>query len=365
MKSTGSAFLRRIVRSDMGLRPWGACFSAPAVRYAGRSVGIAAGLVMAALLFTPALPVDAQTANPARADDSSGGEVPSSENLPDPAVELADLLVSDTSDWMDALNALRENPEKSREVMMLAVQQDLQSPNRWRIFHHIIEFGQAEDIPLLLERVGTAATPLERIALEGSARALYPAAYKAEDLSRVVEVFSFSQAGSAKTLDGRNTGRLVMSRNVFANYHREGLPIGVIKRLLPLLGRSYASRDSVKRVIRRELRKKTWKKYKEKLLEPVQPVPVWQSQEGLLRFSLRNPLSRPLMLKVAFNAWGSRLEPELEPRYVYLAPEEGKQVDIPVRVVKNRDTPTARIGMRMWEVHGPFVPIFQKLYITF
>jgi hypothetical protein len=156
-----------------------------------------------------------------------------------------------------------------------------------------------------------------------------------------------------------------MSKSVFATYHREGLPIGVIKRLLPLLGRSYASRDSVERVIRRVLRRKTWKTYKEKLLEPVQPVPIWQTQEGLLRFSLRNPLPRPLMLRVAFNAWNSRLEPELGPRYVYLAPEEGKQVDIPVRVVKSRDTSTARIGMRMWEVHGPFVPIFQKLYITF
>ena len=89
------------------------------------------------------------------------------------------------------------------------------------------------------------------------------------------------------------------------------------------------------------------------------------AQEGLLRFTMRNSLARPLMLKVAFNAWGSRFDPALEPRYVYLAPETSQQVDIPVRVVKRRDVSAARVGMRMWEVNGPFVPIFQKLYINF
>ena len=352
MNSLGGAFLQRIGRSGTGWRPWRA---SSAVRSF-----MAAGLVIAAVLAAPALPADAQTAK-----GSNGVRAPGSENLPDPAVELADLLVSDTSDWLDALNALREDPEKSREVMMLAVQQDLQSPNRWRIFHHIIEFGHAEDIPFLLERLETATTPQERIALLGSARALYPAAYKGEDLSLVVEVFSFAQTGSPVILEDSKTGRLVMSKQVFANYHREGLPIDVIKRMLPLLGRSYKNRETLVRVMSRELRKSTWEIHKEKLLEPVQPRPEWHAQEGLLRFSLRNPLPRPLMLKVAFNAWGSRLEPELEPRFVYLAPEEAKQVDIPVRVVKSRETSAARIDMRMWEVHGPFVQIDQKLYVSF
>jgi hypothetical protein len=36
-----------------------------------------------------------------------------------------------------------------------------------------------------------------------------------------------------------------------------------------------------------------------------------------------------------------------------------------VRVVKSQANSLVRVGMRMWEINGPFVPIFQKLYITF
>ena len=314
--------------------------------------------------------------SPGYGQDSSGsfngtasgpvnGAVSIPEFQPDPAVELAGLLNEDTADWLEALDRLRGQPEYTRRVMMFAVEEDFQSPYRWRIFHHLIEFGEPEDIPSLLERIESAANPLERLALEGSARALYPATYQGEDLSLVVEVFSFAQTKPAEALQGRNTDKWVMSADVFANYHREGLPIDVIKRLLPLKGRAYGSVESLQRKIRRHLRKKQWKAHQKALLAPVQPVPEWMAQEGLLRFTMRNSLARPLMLKVAFNAWGSRFDPVLEPRYVYLAPETTQQVDIPVRVVKSRDISAARVGMRMWEVNGPFVPIFQKLYINF
>ena len=318
------------------------------------------GVVLATVMIAAASLAVAQ--NPGNSRD---GKRRNAAKLPNPAVALADLLDDDVSNWLEALNVLRAKPERSRRVMMLAVQQDLKSPNRWRIFHHISEFGRAEDIPLLLQRIDTASTPLEKLTLEGSARALYPAAYQGEDLSFVVEVFSFAQTKPPETLDGRHTNKLVMSRDVYANYHREGLPIDVIKRLLPLKGRAYGGSESLQRAISRLLRKKQWEAHRELLLAPIEPVPEWMAQEGLLRFSMRNPLDRPLLLKVAFNAWGSRFDPEVAPRYVYLAPEATKQVDIPVRVVKSRETAAARVGMRLWEVNGPFVPIFQKLYITF
>lgn len=328
----------------------------------------ASALLLGAIQLTSGSPNYAQHAsspvNGAASGPANGAES-IAEPQPDPALELAGLLEEDRADWLEALDRLRAQPEYTRQVLMLAVEEDFQSPYRWRIFHHLIEFGESEDIPLLLERIETAANPLERLALEGSARALYPAAYQGEDLSLVVEVFSFAQTKPAEVLQGRNTDKWVMSADVFANYHREGLPINVIKRLLPLKGRAYGSAESLERKIDSQLRKKQWKAHRQALLAPVRPVPSWMAQEGLLRFTMRNPLARPLMLKVAFNAWSSRFDPDLEPRYIYLAPEATRQVDIPVRVVKSRDISTARVGMRMWEVNGPFVPIFQKLYINF
>ena len=319
--------------------------------------------MLTALLLVPLL-----VASPAWAQSekkTAKDEEEAAKNLPDPAVELAGLLGEDSSEWFQTLQALRERPDESRDLMMLAVEQDIQAPNRWRIFHHIIEFGRSEDIPLLLERMETAATPLEKMALEGSARALYPAAYQGDDLSLVVEGFSFAQTKSPEPLESQHTGKLLMSRSVFENYHREGLPIVVIKKLLPLRGRAYRNESILEQAMRRALRKKEWETHRVVLLAPVEPVQEFVAQEGLLRFQMRNPLARPLMLKVTFNAWGARFDPAIESRLVYLAPDASKQVDLPVRVIKSRETTSARLGMRMWEVNGQFVPIFQKLYITF
>ena len=71
------------------------------------------------------------------------------------------------------------------------------------------------------------------------------------------------------------------------------------------------------------------------------------------------------MFKVAFNAWFARFDPPVPPKLVYLEPGTTKQIDLPVRVVKSQANSLVRVGMRMWEINGPFVPIFQKLYITF
>ena len=325
-----------------------------------RCAGPAALLLLGALLLGVSAPAAAQYYA-----TSIDAQNLLEEHLVDPAVELAGLLAADAAQWFDALAASRLSPEQTRELMVMAIEQDLASPNRWRIYHHMIEFGLPEDIPLLLERAETAALPLEKLALEGSARALYPAAYQGEDLSLVVEDFSFSQTSPPQLLKGRHTGKLLMSRDVFENYHREGLPIKVIKRLLPLRGRAYRSEERLGNAMRRSLNKKLWKAHRAKLLERLEPVPERIAQEGLLRFQLGNPLARPLMFKVAFNAWFARFDPPVPPKLVYLEPGTTKQIDLPVRVVKSQANSLVRVGMRMWEINGPFVPIFQKLYITF
>ncbi len=286
-------------------------------------------------------------------------------DLPDPAVELAGLLDEEPERWFAALEKLRAEPERARDLLVLAIEQGLESPNGWRIFHHMIEFGQAEDIPVLLRRLETAKTPLERKALRGAARSLYPAANQGEDLALAVQEFSFVQTGPPVALNGGKAGSVSLSRYVFQVYHRESLPVRVIRRLLPLRGRAFASEERLMHAMAGRLGKKNWKEYRDKLLEPVQPQPKMHVLEGLLRFQLRNPLQRPLMVRVAFNVWFARFEAEPEAKLVFLEPGATSRIDFPARVVKNQSRASVRVDMRMWEVNGPFIPIFQKLYVTF
>ncbi|MCZ6533208.1 MAG: hypothetical protein O7A08_09620 [SAR324 cluster bacterium] len=284
---------------------------------------------------------------------------------PDPGLALGGLLDETPEKWLEALDNLRREPERTRRLLLLAIELQLESPRRWRIFHHMIEFGLAEDIPLLLEQLETVESPLERKALLGAARSLYPAANRSEDLSLAVEEFAFVQTKPPAALNGHRAGKTQLSSYVFRYYHRESVSVQVIRRLLPLRGRTFASEAALAEAMSHRLGKNDWPALRAKLLEPVQPLPEQVAQEGLLRVRLRNPLSRPLMLRVTFNVWFAKFEKPPEEKLVFLDPGESKRLDFSVRAVKATIHPAMRVGMRMWEVNGPFIPIFQKLYVSF
>jgi hypothetical protein len=282
----------------------------------------------------------------------------------DPVVELEPLLSVETEQWFEALNALRANPPQSRELLLLAIEEGLELPRRWRIFHHIAEFGRMEDIPVLLERLATVENPQERKALRGAAQALYYPANRGEELGLSVEEFSFLQTRRPAPLNGDGAGKLTLSRETFRMLHLAGLPVTVIRRLLPLRGRTYKTEERLGKALQRSLKKKEWKAHREVLLAEAERIRERVVLEGTLRVGLRNPLQRPLMVRIRYEAWFGRFDPPPESVFLYAEPGGSARHDLPVRLIRERDRPAVRVDLRMWEVHGEFVPAFQKLYIT-
>jgi len=327
----------------------------PRHRRAGMRAHAPAWLLAAALWLVLAAPAWGQV----KPDEVSQEVAPV-----DPAVELAPLLSEDSAQWFAELRELREYPEHARELLLAAIEQDVQLPRRWRIYHHMVEFGRMEDIPILLERLATVEDPLERTALRGAAQALYEPAHVGAELARAVEELSFLQTRAPVTLNSDKAGRLAVSRETFRELHLDGLPITVIRKLQPMRGHSYETEEGLGKALERSLNKKEWEAHRQELLAAVQRVPERVAQEGTLRVKLRNSLERPLMVRLRFEAWFGTFDPPLEPVFVYIEPGNTAQHDLPVRIVKNRDRPEVRVDMRMREVHGGFVPTFQKLYIA-
>ncbi len=99
------------------------------------------------------------------------------------------------------------------------------------------------------------------------------------------------------------------------------------------------------------------------LLAAVERIPERVALEGTLRVRLRNPLQRPLLVRIRYEAWFGRFDPPPRAALLYVEPGEAARHDLPVRIVRRRERESVRVDLRMWEVQGAFVPTFQKLYI--
>ncbi len=317
-------------------------------------------LRVAGLLFVILLPWLLAPAAPAQ-DRGADGELAA---LPlDPVVELEPLLAGDTGEWMAALAELRERPEQSRELLLAVVRDDPVLPRRWRLFHHLAEFGRLEDIPLLLERLAAVEAPLEKIALRGAAEGLYWPSGRGEALPFVVEEFSFLQTRGPVRLDGPGVGKPALSEESFRVLHGENVPVRVIRKLLALRGKTFETEARLNAALSRALGKKDWRTHRKVLLEAVERKTPSLAREGTLRVGLRNPLDRPVMLRVGFDAWFGRFDPPLNPALMYMEAGSSATLDLPARMVKREDGPPLRVDMRLWEVHGANLAAFQKLYI--
>ena len=67
---------------------------------------------------------------------------------------------------------------------------------------------------------------------------------------------------------------------------------------------------------------------------------------------------------VEFDAWYGRFDPFLQPQYLYVEPLGEAGLDLPVRAVTVRGRPPLRVDVRMREVNGAFVPLFQLLRLA-
>ena len=283
---------------------------------------------------------------------------------PEQRVILEDLVSEDTGLWLDAVARHREEPDRLREILRVAVTEQPPPPHRWRLFHLFIEFGRTEDIPFLLEQLPTAQTPFERKVILGAARGLYQPGANVAELSLSVTEFAFVRTQPPAPLDGNAAGKWQLSASVFERYHQEELPAAVIAKINSLKGKRFETREKLAKTLRKRLTRRQWRRHGKALLAPVSPLPQQIGQEGVLRFALRNPSQQPLLVQVEFDAWYGRLEPFSEPQYLFVESFGEAGLDLPVRAVTVRGGPPLRVDVRMREINGAFVPLFQQLRIA-
>ena len=277
------------------------------------------------------------------------------------------LLGEDHGAWFRALAEMRRYPELARDSLLLALSLSKSHSRRWRLIHHMGEFGAVGDIPALLTLLDGDPSERERTMVMGASRALYPVfaseADRTQDLASAVIEFIFIQTGTPQPYDTRREGTVTLDDHVFRAYYRTKLPVAVISRLKSLRGKRFSSRDALAEAMEGRLRGRTWRKWEATLLQQVEPTPRRSMIEGILRAEVQNRAQRPLLVAVGFDVWFGRFERPPGQRLLYVPPGEIARLDQPVRIVGSVEGPPVRVDLGMREVHHMPATLYRKLYI--
>lgn len=332
---------------------------------------VALPLVTLALVAAVALPlpgrmaggpglVQAQPRVPApAAAEPAAPEPPPRPPLP---AEAKPLLETDLDAWMAGVAALRANP-RARDVLLQALANQPKSPRRWRLAHHLLEWGTPQDLPLVEQLLDEAEDP-ERKALAAAFEALYPRPLVPVDLARVVTEFVFVPQDAPRPYAPEAAGRWLVNDLAIQAYHQDGLPVRVIEHIMGLRGRSFDSRGAVAEAIQKQLAGRQWADFGNRLLAPLYPVPARLAQSGQLQVRLANPQARPLALVVTFQAWYGRFEEVPDTQYVLVPPGESVAREVPVRLIAPEEPGRPRVFLRVREANVPGAIEAQKLEVS-
>jgi hypothetical protein len=322
----------------------------PRVRHRLRRLGL--GLALAALLLRAGSAAAAREAAPA-ADPPPGPPPP----------EVLALLGEDPERQAPVLAAWRADPAAARAALVAALERPEPLPERWRLVSRLVEFGSAEDVPLVLAVRESAQSPWERRIAEGAARALYDPVGPAVGLEAVVQDFSFIQTRPTTPLPDANRGKWMVTAWSLGDLHQDDLPLAVIRQVASLRGKAFDSKDELSEALAKRVRPRDWKPVQERVLAVVEMVPPRVQMEGLARVRLLNPLERPLLLIVALDAWYGRFRDPPGSAWVYLEPNATTTLDLPVAPQGALTRPQMRMDLRLREVDGRVIPGFHKLYL--
>jgi hypothetical protein len=277
--------------------------------------------------------------------------------------ELQPLLSADVDTWLAALAELRRNPQ-ARELLLQGLEVQPPPERRWRLIHHLAEFGSAEDVAVLVPLLENQPEGLERRVTLGTLRSLYPAPDVPPDLSAVVRDFAYLQTAPPTPYATEFDNKVVMTEVVLQTYWLDRVPPQVMVQLIPMKGRRFDSAKSAAEGVQSRVPPRLWQDSSAALIAPLTAVPPRLVQEGSLRYRVENPLKRPLLLSLDASAWFGRLEEAVPRRYLYLKPGESVQVDTPIRVIGPKDPGRVRIDLRIREVNGGPAQALAKLYVT-
>lgn len=273
--------------------------------------------------------------------------------------EAAPLLDANVETWMAGVAALRSNP-RARDIVLQALASRPASPRRWRLAHHLIEWGTPQDTGILSTLLGEAEG-VEQRALLGALTALYPRPAVPLDLATAVAEFVFVPREPPQAFAPETTGKYVVTDLAIQTYHQENLPVRLIERIMGLKGRAYDSRSALADAMGKQLQGRQWADFGERLLAPVSPVPARVSLSGDLQVRLNNPAQRPLLLVLTFQCWYGRFDPQPASRYVLIPPGETALEEVPVRLIAPAEPGRARIFLHYHELNAAGQVEAQKL----
>lgn len=342
-------------------------------RGARRSGGLAglltrAGVGLAIAALTWPGPGWAQSKGPAsvQAQSQSPGASQPQEPPPPPKPplppEAQPLLSADLEPWMAGVAALRENP-RARDVLLQALAAQPNSPRRWRLAHHLIEWGSAQDAPALNDQLNEAEG-MERRALLGALTAIYPRPLEPVDLARSIVEFVYVPQDTAQPFAPEAAGKYLVTDLAIQTYHQDGLPVRVVERMTGLRGRPFNSRRALAEAMQKQLPGRQWSDYGECFLAPLFPVPERLSQAGALQVRLTAPATRPVLFVLDFQCWFGRFAQAPQPRYVFVAAGETGLVEVPVRLIAPAEPGQPRVFMRVQELNAPGQVEAQKLVVA-
>lgn len=273
------------------------------------------------------------------------------------------LLSEEPAVRLQALSVLRQEPEQARESLLEVLPAQEAGGGRWRLIHHLAEFGRTEDIPRLMALLADTTDPRERETLRGVVRALHTPAPANADLSRVAQDFSFVQTTPPRQLADAQRGQWRLTDWSFAEMHRANLPIAVIRALEPLRGRGYPSREAAAEAMQHRLNDRRWRRHGEALAGWVEQDPTRVRLEGTVQARVGNLLDVPLLLEVTVDVWFADAA-ERPPRpWVYLLPGQSRQVELPLVLRGPESERGARLDLRVAQVEGGIIPTYYKLYL--
>jgi hypothetical protein len=276
--------------------------------------------------------------------------------------EVQPLLSTDIGIWMQGLVVLRADP-RARELILRGLEAQPPPERRWRLAHHLAEFGTAEDVTALLPLLEALPPGQEQRVVVGTLHALYPTPPPGEDLTAILRDFAYLQTAPPVPFLPELERKYVLTELAVHTWWLDRIAPQVVERLLPLKGRRFDSQKAAAEALQSRLTPRLWQENGERLLAPLSPLPARLVQDGVLRYKLENTLARPLLVSVEAAAWFGRLEETPPRRYIYLRPGEAVQVDQPIRVSGPREPGRVRIDLHISEVNGGRLPMIAKLYV--
>jgi hypothetical protein len=320
------------------------------------AIGVAA-LILATWLPVP--PALLGTGGVAYGQQSQRDQAPPKPAMP---AEVKPLLDADTDTWLAGVTALRADPRR-HDLLVQALANRPNSPRRWRLAYHLLEWGTPDDLPLVAQQIYNA-DGRERVELVAALEGLYSRPLHPVDLARVITGFTYTPQGPAQPFAPEIAGRWLVSDFAIRAYYEDGLPVRLVERMVSLKGHGYDSRSALADAMQRQLQGRQWADYGERLLAPIFPVPQRLAQDGTLQVQLTNPESRQIIVELTLQCWYGRFADVPAPIYVLIPAGQTLQQQIPVRIVAPSDPGRAQVFLRAHEANVPQSMEAQKLDVA-